>query len=140
MALITGIAVFLGGVIAATMSQQLADEFKAWMPWIVRRLIQRAVGRLPENQRERFEEEWQSHLDEVPGEIGKLCVALGFLSAARKMSSILTTGHQRETISEFTEHIPGLVLCGLCLNRLLSCNFVDCLMGKAEQSGTDLHS
>jgi len=33
-----------------------------------------------------FEEEWHSHVNEVPGDIGKLTVALGFLTAARKMT------------------------------------------------------
>jgi len=47
---------------------------------------------LPPTQRERFEEEWQGHINEVPGDIGKLTVALGFLRAARKMTSALKAG------------------------------------------------
>ena len=41
---------------------------------------------LPEDHRERFKEEWQSHLDETPGKLGKLLVALGFLLAAFRIS------------------------------------------------------
>ncbi len=110
MALITAIIVFLGGIIAAAFSQQLTDEFKAWMPRIVRRVIRKAVNRLPEDQRERFEEEWRSHVDEVPGEIGKICVALGFLSAARKMTSILRTGRERATVDDLVIRTLDLAL------------------------------
>jgi lipopolysaccharide/colanic/teichoic acid biosynthesis glycosyltransferase len=45
---------------------------------------------LPEEQRERCEEEWLAHVCDTPGEIGKLIAALGFLRAARAMSSDVT--------------------------------------------------
>jgi hypothetical protein len=45
---------------------------------------------LPESQRKRFTEEWQCHVDEIPGEVGKLIVAFGFLRASSKMSRGLT--------------------------------------------------
>jgi hypothetical protein len=75
------------GIIGAAISRQLADEFKAWTPWVIHRLVARAVRKLPEEQRDRFEEEWLSYVDETPGEIGKIAAALGFLLAARRMSS-----------------------------------------------------
>jgi hypothetical protein len=59
----------------------LADEFKAWVPWLTRNLIQFAACILPETERARRIEEWASHLEEVPGEIGKIVVALGFVRA-----------------------------------------------------------
>jgi hypothetical protein len=90
MAAIVVIGIFFVGVLGAALSRQCGDEFKAWVPWIVKLFLQRAIERLPENQRERYEEEWRSHLDQVPGEIGKLIVAIGLLSAARKMSPLLT--------------------------------------------------
>lgn len=74
------------GIFGAAISRQLTDEFKAWTPWFINYLIQSAVRQLPENQRERFSEEWQSHVDEIPGEVGKLCVAFGYLQASWKMS------------------------------------------------------
>jgi hypothetical protein len=90
------IAVFFVGVIGAALSQQLADELKAWTPWLVRRIIQFDVALLPQSQRERFSEEWMSHINEVPGEIGKLITALGFLLAVRKMRMIpLKAGRPR---------------------------------------------
>jgi hypothetical protein len=45
---------------------------------------------LPESQRRRFTEEWQSHVDEIPGEVGKLIVAFGFLRASSEISRGLT--------------------------------------------------
>jgi hypothetical protein len=82
MALIGGIGVFFVSILAATLSRILAEEIDSWSPSIIHGLIKFAVGRLPENQRERYEEEWQSHINDVPGQIGKLLVAAGFSIAA----------------------------------------------------------
>jgi hypothetical protein len=90
-----GLAVFVSGILATTLARIFAEEFKAWMPWIAERFVRKAVAGLPEDQRERFGEEWRSHLNEIPGEIGKLVVALGFVFAAWKMSSILKIEHSR---------------------------------------------
>lgn len=82
MALITASGLILVGVLTALLSSALAAEFRAWSPSIIRILIKFAVGRLPENQRQRFEEEWQSHVNDVPGHLGKILVAVGFSIAA----------------------------------------------------------
>jgi hypothetical protein len=82
MALITGPGVIVVSILTAFLSRILAEEMGAWSPSIIRSLIKFAVGRLPENQRERFEEEWQSHVNEVPGQVGKILVAVGFSMAA----------------------------------------------------------
>jgi hypothetical protein len=86
MELITAIFLFLVGRFGTACSRLLADECNAWIPWIIQLVIRRAITRLPPAQRERFQEEWQSHVNEVPGQIGKLAVSLGFLTAARKMT------------------------------------------------------
>src|ERR1700751_4821393 len=90
MELILGVILGVLGIIAAAVSRQLTDEFKAWTPWITRRLIRRAARRLPDEQRDRFEEEWLSHLNEIPGEVGKVIAALGFVRASRRMSPGVT--------------------------------------------------
>ena len=87
MELIIGFGLGVLGIIAAAASRQLADEFKAWTPWIIERLVKHAVRTLPEAWRDRFEEEWLSHIRETPGEVGKIMAAFGFLFAARQMSS-----------------------------------------------------
>jgi hypothetical protein len=86
MAMITGAFLFIASVITAALSTLLAEEIKAWSPWIIRRIISFSVARLPENLRERFGEEWESHVGEVPGEVGKLLTSVGFLLAVPGMT------------------------------------------------------
>jgi lipopolysaccharide/colanic/teichoic acid biosynthesis glycosyltransferase len=62
------------------------------MPWLTKRLLRIAIERLPEAQRERFSEEWTSHINEVKGEISKVAVALGLISAGQPMASFLKSG------------------------------------------------
>jgi hypothetical protein len=88
MALMTGFGLFIVSVLIAALSRTVAEEIEAWSPSIIRGLISLAVGRLPESQRERFCEEWHSHVNEVPGKIGKLFVAAGFLVAAYNIQLI----------------------------------------------------
>ncbi len=82
MALITGLGLFVVTILAAVLSSIVAAEIRAWSPSIIRGLIKFAVARLPENQRERFKEEWQSHVNDVPGDVVKFFVAAGFVIAA----------------------------------------------------------
>lgn len=86
MELIIGFIVVVLGIFAAALSRQFTDEFKAWTPWIIKHLVNRATRTLPEEERNRFEEEWLAHVNELPGEFGKIIAALGFLSAAQRIS------------------------------------------------------
>jgi hypothetical protein len=86
MELMIGFIVAVLGIFAAALSRQLTDEFKAWTPRIIKYLVNRAVHTLAEKERSRFEEEWLAHVNELPGEVGKIIAALGFLSAARRIS------------------------------------------------------
>jgi hypothetical protein len=81
-----------GGMITALLTRFFGDEVKAWMPWFTKRLLRIAIERLPEGQGERFSEEWASHINEVPGELVKVVVALGCVSAAQEMASLLKYG------------------------------------------------
>jgi hypothetical protein len=67
------------GIVAAASSKILADEFKAWVPGLIRKLLAFAVYRLPEERRERYSEEWSSYLTEMPGDIGTVLAALGLI-------------------------------------------------------------
>jgi hypothetical protein len=77
-------------VIAAKLS---ADEVKAWIPWLVRRIVALAVHILPEDQRGRYGEEWLGHIDEIPGDIGRVIVAIGFLFAG----FVISLGSRKQT-------------------------------------------
>jgi len=86
MALVIAVGAFVGSIVLAALSSLLVDEIKARTPTIVRKLIAIAVGQLPKSQRERFDEEWRSHTDDVPGPLGKIVTASGFLVAAYRLS------------------------------------------------------
>jgi hypothetical protein len=77
----------MGGFLGSFLGRLVGDEFRAWLPWFQERVVRAAVRKLPLEQRERYNEEWRSHLGEVPGELSKTWVALGFLRAAKTISS-----------------------------------------------------
>ena len=83
------ILMVLGGlatVFIAVISRLLADDIKAWLPKLTDRYIEQAVKGLPEQERERFAEEWRSYVNDTPGDISKLVVAFGFLHASSRMA------------------------------------------------------
>jgi exopolysaccharide production protein ExoY len=71
------VTLFIGIVV-----RLLADEVKAWSGWSHQMLRRRAVAMLPVQCRERYDEEWESGLEEIPGEILKVIYSLGLLRAA----------------------------------------------------------
>lgn len=87
MELITIVLASIASLIGSVLAALVAEDVKAWTPWLVDRLIRRAVRNLSEAQRERYDEEWRSHAEEVPGRIAKVFVALGFVRAARRMAA-----------------------------------------------------
>ena len=116
MAMITTVALFFAGILRSVLCGQLTRELGGWTDWLVKRILKKAVMRLPESRRERYEEEWRSHLNEVPGQIGKVWLTVGFLGAAQRMT--LTPGHEPLTIEsalrrlfDFTISSMFLVLC-----------------------------
>ena len=98
MGMILAAAAVLGAILCAVFSKVLADEFKAWRPWIAEWLVERAVAKLPEDKRERYGEEWRSHINEVPGDIGKIVVAFGLGSASRAIALAFGEGTQHRSI------------------------------------------
>jgi hypothetical protein len=74
-------------VLTAVAVGLVVDDFKEWLPRIVERLIDRAVARLPDQGcRERFSEEWRSHVADTPGHLCKVWVSVGFLRASRSIA------------------------------------------------------
>ncbi len=81
------------GFLIATISKIIADEAKEWMAWLPNTMIRGAAMRFGEGERERFEEEWLAHANDMPGCIGKLWHATGCVVA-----SISVTHFCRETL------------------------------------------
>jgi hypothetical protein len=54
----------------------LVEEAKAMLPWLSDRVLRTAVRLLPDDRKERYLEEWASHLADVPGPISKLAFTL----------------------------------------------------------------
>jgi hypothetical protein len=104
LAFIATIVAMLSGIF----SSLVADEFKAWLPWITGRVIRRAVRSLPADQRQRYSEEWDSHLDEVPGAFAKLFFAFGLLWAGWKMSR-MSTGQTSQLPEKLKSAKPGRI-------------------------------
>lgn len=103
-------------LISALLSKLLADEFKAWSPRIVQHLTRYAVSRLPKDQQTRYEEEWTSHVNEVPGEVGKLLTATGFLFAARRMA---VTDHGRPELGTILKRMFDVIGSAILLVAFL---------------------
>jgi hypothetical protein len=58
---------WLGGFLLAVILPLLLSEFTDWCPWLAKRLIDRAVRRLPQHVHERYEEEWNAELQSLEG-------------------------------------------------------------------------
>jgi hypothetical protein len=104
------IGIWIISVVTAALSRLLADECKAWVPCFVKWIIRRATSKLPEDQRERYKEEWTSHIGETPGDIGKIATALDFVRAAKRIS--LETAEKRPQIVNAECHIGARVELG----------------------------
>jgi MraZ protein len=76
------IVVIVLAVLTSATARLFADEFKAWNPKISGFIVRYAVSRLPKQERERYSEEWSAHINDVPGEVGKLCAAVGCVCAS----------------------------------------------------------
>lgn len=79
-------ATILLALAVAVAGRLLADEAKAWAVWLHQRIRHLAVAKLPADRRDRYSEEWESGLEEVPGEIFRLLYSVGLLRAAAQMS------------------------------------------------------
>lgn len=87
MGLIADVASSVFDIAVAVVARLLADDLKQQMPRLVDRLVDRAVKRLPdEEDRQRYGEEWRSHVAEVSGDLCKVWTALDYLRASRTIA------------------------------------------------------
>jgi hypothetical protein len=69
----------MGMIVLAIVCGVLANELFAWGPRLSDLLLKIAVDRMSPKLQERMREEWQAHLDALPGGLSKLSASAGFL-------------------------------------------------------------
>lgn len=68
-------------LITAVALPLLLTEFGDWCPWLAARLVRWAARHLGDPAScQRYEEEWIANLNEVPGKLGRLVAAFGYLA------------------------------------------------------------
>ncbi|PJE27131.1 Putative undecaprenyl-phosphate N-acetylgalactosaminyl 1-phosphate transferase [Pseudooceanicola marinus] len=84
---VTMLLAAIGAVLLAAASRILADDIKVFVPKICVKLIRRAAAGVSEDHSAALEEEWLSHLDDIPEITGKAWHALSlFFFGAPKIS------------------------------------------------------
>jgi exopolysaccharide production protein ExoY len=101
-------------LIGGAFSKLLADEFKAWAPSMVSSILAVAVRTLPPSRRKRSEEEWKSHVEELPGDLSKVIVACGFMFAACRLRIVWRIAAEPFSFSKRVVDI-ALALSGIIL-------------------------
>ncbi len=79
---------YLMDILIGAASRIVTSELSAYVEPMARWIIEKAVGRLPACQRERFREEWIAHLNETPGLFRKSLHAIGCQLAASALANI----------------------------------------------------
>jgi len=74
--------VTLAAILLSILLALLSDELLSWGPRLATWLVRRSVKRVPPHLRERLLEEWLADINECPGKISKLFVALDTHRAA----------------------------------------------------------
>lgn len=69
----------------------LSNEISAWLPVFSKRLLARAVRRLPKELQARYAEEWEAHLLEIPGELSKIMHLVGLQYVGRRIRRSCST-------------------------------------------------
>jgi lipopolysaccharide/colanic/teichoic acid biosynthesis glycosyltransferase len=124
-----------GALFLAIAARLVASDIEASLPQLTERLIDRAVRRLPHEQRDRFAEEWRSHVNETPGGLRKLATACGFQAASRTIAAASRHG----TVQPVQDAVRSMFnfIGSVCLLVFLSPVILLCVMLiKANRSGT----
>jgi lipopolysaccharide/colanic/teichoic acid biosynthesis glycosyltransferase len=76
------ITIILVTLLVSIFGRIMAEEVKAWFGWVHKTLRRKAVDRLPVACRDRYDEEWASAIEEIPGDLFKLIHSIGLLRAS----------------------------------------------------------
>ena len=103
-------AVLMIGLAAGSiLGNIIASEIYDTAPAAARWLIQRAVARLPEDERNRYQEEWLSHINEYSGNLTKIYHAIGMNWAAVTIRTNSTKGVERAKAGKFFPPLRAFV-------------------------------
>jgi hypothetical protein len=138
MGLIWGTVLFVLGVAGAILipvtARVVGDDVKEWLSWITQHLVERAVSRLPEEERDRFEEEWWAHINELPGNLAKVYAAWGCLCASKAINHISLAGDTTR-IEEVIRRVIEVTISFFLLIYLLPCMLVISILIKLDSRG-----
>jgi hypothetical protein len=84
MGIVVGIIAGLAAIFGSVLSRIIAEEVRDWLPFVSKKLLLCAIKRMPEDQRQRYHEEWAADLNMFPGRIAQAIRAGGFYAAALK--------------------------------------------------------
>jgi lipopolysaccharide/colanic/teichoic acid biosynthesis glycosyltransferase len=115
-------AALLLTIVTAVTGRFMGEEVKAWFGWLHRKIRYLAVARLPETIRQRYEEEWESGLEEIPGELFKVIYSLGLLIAATgiREAAAPCVGERRPTVKRLLDiTLSSVALAFLAPNLVL---------------------
>jgi lipopolysaccharide/colanic/teichoic acid biosynthesis glycosyltransferase len=132
----------LAAIVVSVATKLIAADAEEWLPWIRDRLIQRAVRRLPESERERYSEEWQSHVNETPGDLSKIVVAFGLRFAANSIANTLYSEHPltvSQSIQEVTRRGIDIIVSTLLLVLLSPLTMILVVLIKLDSPGPALY-
>lgn len=127
-------------LIVAVAGRFMADELKAWFGWLHKMLRRRALNGLPAECRERYDEEWESGLEEIPGEIFKLLYSIGLLRAAVGIrTASLVSNENFNASSAVLKRIFDIAFSSASLLLLLPFMFLISIAIKLESGGSVLY-
>lgn len=103
--LVAAIAGFLGNIAGNIVASEIYDRTPSIAVW----LLAKTVARLPESERDRYQEELLAHLEEYPGKVGKLLHALGVYFKAAKLASELAHRPRMSTRTQTAQRVERRV-------------------------------
>ncbi len=107
MAIISTVGLVAGSIVTALLARVVSEEIAAWSPRLTKYLVRLAVSRLPSHRRQRFAEEWESYLNDLPGQISRLIAAVGLCCAAWKINLGDQFSEGQERLKELLELVSS---------------------------------
>lgn len=130
-----GLTGFLAAVAASMLGALARSEIEAWAPALAARLIRLAVSLSPPEIADRLSEEWCAHVNEVPGFLGKIIAAVGFIRAARALPG---AGGQLSRRSRLRKRTLDLLICMLLAPPVLPILLLAALAVRLDSAGPAL--